>query len=117
MNAGNMVYFRPYSYRALRQVVDADRGYRVLVDLEDWIRFPGLLPAIRKAVPTGSLSSGIQNWTPELLAEAKSLNVPTFVNVLGADDTPENLRRAIRMGFDYIQTDHQVQLKRLIEDR
>ena len=49
-----------------------------------------------------------------VLAEAKSLGFTTFVNVLGADDTAENLKRAIAMGFDFIQTDHQSQLKELI---
>ena len=38
----------------------------------------------------------------------------TFVNVLGADDTSENLRRAYEMHFDYIQTDHQIRLRDII---
>jgi glycerophosphoryl diester phosphodiesterase len=114
MKAASIVFFRPYSYRAMRQVIDADPAFRVLVDLEDWIRLPGLAPLIRKSVPAASLSSGLRNWTPEPLAEAKSLGFTTFVNVLGADDTGENLRRAIAMGFDFIQTDHQSQLTELI---
>jgi glycerophosphoryl diester phosphodiesterase len=114
MKAGPMVFFRPYSYRAMRQVIDADAAFRVLVDLEDWIQLPGLAPVIRKDAPAAVLSSGIRNWTPKLLAEAKSLGFTTFVNVLGADDTAENLKRAIAMGFDFIQTDHQSQLKELI---
>jgi glycerophosphoryl diester phosphodiesterase len=114
MKAGSMVFFRPYSYRAMRQVIDADPAFRVLVDLEDWIQLPGLAPAIRKEAPAAVLSSGIRNWTPKLLAEAKSLGFTTFVNVLGADDNAENLKRAIAMGFDFIQTDHQGQLKELI---
>jgi hypothetical protein len=72
----------------MRQVIDAEPEFRVLFDLEDWITIPGLVPLIRKNLPTASLSSGLQNWTPELLAEAKSLGIPTFVNVLGPDDTP-----------------------------
>lgn len=114
MKAGSIVFFRPYSYRAMRQVIDADPAFRVLVDLEDWIQLPGLAPLIRKNVPAASLSSGLQNWTPELLSEAKLLGFTTFVNVLGSDDTAENLSRAIAMGFDFIQTDHQGQLKALI---
>lgn len=36
----------------------------------------------------------------------------TFVNVLGPADTPENLRAAVALGFDFIQTDHP---RRLLE--
>jgi hypothetical protein len=85
----------------------------VLFDLEDWIQLPGILPVLHRAYPTAALSSGIQNWTPELLAEARSLGLTTFVNVLGADDSAENLRRAYDRRFDYIQTDHQIQLRNL----
>jgi len=117
LNAGSMVYFRPYSHRAMRSILETDPSLRVLFDLEDWIQFPGLLPILRRTYPTAALSSGIQNWTPELLAEAHSLGLTTFVNVLGAEDTPENLRRALDLHFDYIQTDHQVQLQEIIRSK
>jgi hypothetical protein len=39
------------------------------------------------------------------------------VNVLGAEDTPENLRRALDLRFDYIQTDHQIQLQEMIRNK
>jgi glycerophosphoryl diester phosphodiesterase len=115
MNAGSMVYFRPYSYRAMRAILEADATFAVLLDLEDWIQLPGILPVLHRIYPTAALSSGIQNWTPELLAEARSLGLTTFVNVLGADDTSENLRRASELRFDYIQTDHQIQLRTLLD--
>ena len=117
LNAGSMVYFRPYSHRAMRSILETDPSLRVLFDLEDWIQFPGLLPILRRTYPTAALSSGIQNWTPELLAEAHALGLTTFVNVLGAEDTPENLRRALDLRFDYIQTDHQIQLQELIRSK
>jgi glycerophosphoryl diester phosphodiesterase len=117
LNVGSMVYFRPYSHRAMRSIVETDPTLRVLFDLEDWIQFPGILPILRRTYPTAALSSGIQNWTPELLAEARSLGLATFVNVLGAEDTPENLRRALDLRFDYIQTDHQIQLQEMIRNK
>jgi len=117
LNAGSVVYFRPYSHRAMRSIVETDPSLRVLFDLEDWIQFPGLLNILRRSYPTAALSSGIQNWTPELLTEAHSLGLTTFVNVLGAEDTPENLRRAIDLHFDYIQTDHQTQLQEMIRTK
>ena len=117
LNAGSVVYFRPYSHRAMRSILGTDSSLRVLFNLEDWIQFPGLLPILRRTDPTAALSSGIQNWTPELLAEAHSLGLTTFVNVLGAEDTPENLRRALDLHFDYIQTDHQTQLQEMIRTK
>jgi hypothetical protein len=101
----------------MRSILETDPSLRVLFDLEDWIQFPGLLPILRRTYPTAALSSGIQNWTPELLAEAHSLGLTTFVNVLGAEDTPENLRRALDLHFDYIQTDHQIQLQEMIRSK
>src|SRR5262245_47593699 len=117
LNAGSTVYFRPYSHRAMRSIIETDPALRVLFDLEDWIQFPGLLPILRRTYPTAALSSGIQNWTPELLAEARSVGLPAFVNVLGGDDTPENLQRALDLRFDYIQTDHEGQLKDLLRNK
>jgi hypothetical protein len=78
---------------------------------------PAFFPFFVARNPTAALSSGIQNWTPELLAEAHSLGLATFVNVLGAEDTPENLRRALDLRFDYIQTDHQIQLQEMIRNK
>jgi hypothetical protein len=41
----------------------------------------------------------------------------TFVNVVGANDTPENLSQALSLGFDYIQTDHPRVLLKLLRER
>jgi hypothetical protein len=100
--------------RAMRSIIQTDPTFPVLFDLEDWIQLPGILATLRRAYPMAALSSGIQNWTPELLAEARAVGLTTFVNVLGVDDTSENLRRAVSMRFDYIQTDHQSQLNDII---
>lgn len=112
--AGERVYFRPYSHAALKKIVDADPRFRVLLDLEDWIQLTGLPALLRRSFPTAALSSGLQNWTPAVLAEAKALGFTTFVNVLGAHDTPDNLRRAVEMGFDFIQTDRQADLRAIV---
>jgi glycerophosphoryl diester phosphodiesterase len=60
LNVGSMVYFRPYSHRAMRSIVETDPTLRVLFDLEDWIQFPGILPILRRTYPTAALSSGIR---------------------------------------------------------
>ena len=67
MKAGSIVFFRPYSYRAMRQVIDADPAFRVLVDLEDWIRLPGLASLLRKNAPmalTEQRPSKLDSGTP-----------------------------------------------------
>lgn len=112
--ASGFVYFRPYSYTALSKIVAADPNNRVLFDLDDWMQMPELLRTVRLNVPNIFFSGSLHVWTPEMLAEARRLGVRTFVNVLGAEDTRENLERAVRMGFDFIQTDHQADLRDIL---
>ena len=106
LKAREMVFYRPYSYRALRQILAEAPGSRVLVDLGDWAQAPGLAEMLRRDIPTAALSGDWALWSKDAVAEAKRRGVLTFVNVLGASDTPENLREAARIGFDYIQTDN-----------
>jgi hypothetical protein len=101
-----MVFYRPYSYRALRQILGEAPGSRVLVDFGDWAQAPGLAEMLRRDIPTAALSGDWALWSKEAVAEAKRRGLLTFVNVLGTSDTPENLREAARIGFDYIQTDN-----------
>jgi glycerophosphoryl diester phosphodiesterase len=108
--AGGIVYFRPYSFTALQRVVSADPAFRVLVDLNDWMQIPGLFDAIRQALPTAAFSGDLRIWTADMLEEARRLGIETFANVLGTEDTAANRRRAVQMGFDYIQTDDQADL-------
>jgi glycerophosphoryl diester phosphodiesterase len=105
--AGDTVVFRPYSYEATDTIRTMDPTLDLLVDLEDWLRLPGVLALIQQQFPTAAISSGIRNWTEADLREARRLGLETYVNVLGADDTPENRDRAVRLGFDMIQTDYQ----------
>jgi glycerophosphoryl diester phosphodiesterase len=111
------VFYRPYSYRALRQILTAAPESRVLVDLGDWARAPGLAEMLRRDVPTGALSADWAHWDAAAVAEARRRGVRTFANVLGADDTPENLARAAALGFDYIQTDHPRTLLEILRGR
>lgn len=115
--AQSMVVFRPYTFLALKQITTTDPGFRVLVDLGDWVQAPGLMPMLKREFPTGSLSSDWRNWNPKMFKEARKVKLATFVNILGEDDTDENLTRAIEMGFDYIQTDRQQRLLELIRVR
>ena len=117
LGARSMVVFRPYTYLALRQILMEAPEARVLIDLGDWVQAPGLVPTLRREFPTGALSSDWGNWTAPVVADARKLRVATFVNALGAADTAENLRRAIELGFDYIQTDHPRDLLALIRER
>ena len=113
-NASAFVYFRPYSYTALRTIVAADRNNKVLFDLDDWMQMPDLLRTARLNLPNIFFSGSLHVWTPEMLTEARQLGVQTFVNVLGPEDNRENLERAVRMGFDFIQTDHEAELRDLL---
>lgn len=115
LGARTMVFYRPYSHGALRQILAEAPLSRVLIDLGDWVQAPGLLATLRHAFPTGAVSSDWRNWDPRTVAEARSLGASTFVNVLGASDTPENLRKAVALGFDYIQTDHPRQLLEILQ--
>jgi glycerophosphoryl diester phosphodiesterase len=110
LGARSIVYYRPYSHTALRQILAESPESRVLVDLGDWVQAAGLLATLRRTFPTAAISSDWRNWNPSAVAEARRLGLPTFVNVLGAYDTPENLRAVVALGFDYIQTDHPRQL-------
>ncbi len=51
-----------------------------------------------------------------MLQEAQALGVQTYVNVLSKDDTVENLRKAVAMGFSYIQTDYQDRLLKILAE-
>jgi len=115
LNASDFVYFRPYSYTALRKIVGADRNNKVLFDLDDWMQMPELLQTVRLNFPNVWFSGSLHVWTPEMLEQARQLGVQTFVNVLGPEDTRQNLERAVRMGFDFIQTDHETELRDLLQ--
>ena len=116
LKAREMVFYRPYSYRALRQILAEAPGSRVLVDLGDWAQAPGLAEMLRRDIPTAALSGDWAIWTPSALAQAKRRGVLAFANVLGASDTLENLREAERLGFDYIQTDNPRILAEILRD-
>lgn len=115
--AQSMVVFRPYTFLALKQITSTDPKFRVLIDLGDWVQAPGLIQMLKREFPTGSLSSDWRNWNQKMFNEARKVKLAAFVNILGPDDTDENLTRAIEMGFDYIQTDRQQRLLELIRLR
>ena len=117
LGARSFVYYRPYSHAALQRILAEAPESRVLIDVGDWVQAPGLLAFLRRAFPTAAVSSDWRNWEPKAVAEARRLGFATFVNVLGAHDTPENLRAAVALGFDYIQTDHPRQLLEILTPR
>jgi glycerophosphoryl diester phosphodiesterase len=112
--ARSFVFYRPYSYTAVRQILAESPSSRLLIDLGDWAQAPALLETLRREFKTASLSSDWPNWTTAAVAEARRVGLPTLVNVLGPADTPDNLRRAVELGFDYIQTDHPRELLQLL---
>ena len=114
LKARSFVFYRPYSYAAVRQILAESPSSRLLIDLGDWAQAPSFLAVLRREFPTASLSSDWANWTPSAAAEARKVGLPTLVNVLGPADTPENLRRAVELGFDYIQTDHPRELLEIL---
>jgi glycerophosphoryl diester phosphodiesterase len=116
LQARSMVVYRPYSFAALQQVLGETPSARVLLDLGDWMQTPRLLEPLRSAFPTAAVSSDWPNWTPALLADARRLGMATYANVLGPNDTAENLAEALRLGYDYIQTDKPDLLLRLARE-
>jgi glycerophosphoryl diester phosphodiesterase len=112
LGAHSMVVFRPYTLLALKQILSVDPQFRVLIDMGDWVQASGMMEMLKREFPTAYFSSDWRNWNQKMVNEARKLKVATFVNVLGPDDTIENLQRAVEMGFDYIQTDYP---KRLLE--
>lgn len=114
LGARSMVVYRPYTALALRQILAQTPEARVLIDLGDWVQVSRLAEALRREFPSAALSSDWANWTPGAAADARRLRAATFVNVLGASDTPENLSQAVALGFDYIQTDHPRELLEII---
>ncbi len=117
LGARSMVVYRPYTYLALQQILSETPQARVLIDLGDWVQAPRLVETLRRDFPTGALSSDWGNWTQRVVADARRHRMATFVNVLGPSDTPENLRKAVALGFDYIQTDHPRQLLEILRER
>jgi glycerophosphoryl diester phosphodiesterase len=117
LDARGLVFYRPYTYTALKQILTESPSSRVLVDLGDWTQAPSFLAAVRGSFPTAFVSSDWANWTPPAVAEARKQGLTTLVNVLGPVDTPETLRRAVELGFDYIQTDHPRQLLEILKGR
>lgn len=117
LGARSMVVYRPYTYLALQQILSETPRARVLIDLGDWLQAPRLVETLRRDFPTGALSSDWGNWTQRVVADAQRHRMATFVNVLGPSDTPENLRKAVALGFDYIQTDHLRQLLEILRER
>ena len=112
LGAHSIVVFRPYTLIALRQILSVDPQFRVLIDMGDWVQASGMMEMLKREFPTASFSSDWRNWNRHMVHEARKLQIATFVNVLGQEDTAENLARAVEMGFDYIQTDYP---KRLLE--
>jgi glycerophosphoryl diester phosphodiesterase len=117
LQAHPWVVFRPYTYWSLKTIMAIDSRFRVLVDLGDWVQAPGMMQMLKREFPTASFSSDLKNWNPQMVAEARRLGIQTFVNVLGPDDTSENLERAVALGFDYIQTDYPERLQRIIGEK
>jgi hypothetical protein len=97
----------------LKQILSVDPQFRVLIDMET-AQAPGV--PIKREFPTAYFSSDWR-WNQHMVNDARKLQIPTFVNVLGAEDTAENLARAVEMGFDYIQTDHPRRLLEILERR
>jgi glycerophosphoryl diester phosphodiesterase len=114
LKARSFVFYRPYSYTAIRQILSESPSSRLLIDLGDWAQATPFLEVLRRQFPTASLSSDWANWTPLAVAEARKAGLSTLVNVLGPADTPENLRQAVELGFDYIQTDHPRELLEIL---
>jgi hypothetical protein len=79
------------------------------------MQLPELLRTVRGDIPNVFFSGSLHVWTPEMLMQARQLGVQTFVNVLGSEDNRENLERAVDMGFDFIQTDHEAELRELLK--
>jgi len=117
LGAHSMVVFRPYTLLALKQILSVDPQFRVLIDMGDWVQAAGMMPMLKREFPTAYFSSDWRNWNQHMVNDARKLQIPTFVNVLGAEDTAENLARAVEMGFDYIQTDHPRRLLEILERR
>jgi glycerophosphoryl diester phosphodiesterase len=114
LKARSFVFYRPYSYTAIRQILSESPSSRLLIDLGDWAQATPFLEVLRRQFPTASLSSDWANWTPLAVAEARKAGLSTLVNVLGPADTPDNLRQAVALGFDYIQTDHPRELLEIL---
>jgi hypothetical protein len=117
LGAHSMVVFRPYTLLALKQILSVDPQFRVLIDMGDWVQARGMMDMLKREFPTAYFSSDWKNWNLNMVNEARKLQIPTFVNVLGSEDTPENLARAVEMGFDYIQTDYPRRLLEILERR
>ena len=67
----------------------------------DWVQTPGMMPMLKREFPTAYFSSDWRNWNQHMVNDARKLQIPTFVNVLGAEDTAENLARAVERGSLY----------------
>ena len=91
-------------------------SFTATTPIRRYLKMPFFRPRSCSVATSAQLSGSgsLHVWTPEMLLQAHQLGVQTFVNVLGPEDNRENLERAVRMGFDFIQTDHEAELRDLL---
>lgn len=89
----------------------------VMPSLPDNYRRPGGITEFERTLPAEVLDGNLEEWTPELIAQAHAAGVKVYVDNLGPNDNAEGFRKALAMGVDGIQTDYPDQLLATLKER
>ncbi|HLV81258.1 MAG TPA: glycerophosphodiester phosphodiesterase family protein [Chthonomonadaceae bacterium] len=89
----------------------------VMPSLPDSYRRAGGIAEFERTLPAEALDGNLEEWTPELIAQAHAAGVKVYVDNLGSNDNPDGFRKALAMDVDGIQTDYPNQLLATLKGR
>jgi len=79
-----------------------------------WLRVKGVAEAVARSLRAEYLDSHLLDWTADAVREAHRAGAQVCVDIMGATDNEEGMRRAVDLGADGIQTDRPDILLRLL---
>lgn len=88
-------YYRVYTPNEARRVCGLDPDASVVIDIGSFSLGESLIEGLLQDCPNLVLGSGLNNWTEDSAAQARSLGIPIIVNLLGAQSTSSNLQKAL----------------------
>jgi len=97
-----VVYGGVREFRALRAL---EPGLRIMPGLDDLLTVPGVITSVVQELGAEVLDSHLSEWDARAVAEAHAAGAVVWVDIMGATETEEGMRRALAMGVDGIQTD------------
>jgi glycerophosphoryl diester phosphodiesterase len=95
----------PLAVERARAVKRVDPRLRISVNLLGWWKIEGLPTFTRRALDADALFASEYFFPRAGFAEAREAGAEVQVYLYGADDLPNRLRRAVRLGADVVSSD------------